>query len=121
MTLKVQMIILCGLLVIMAVIIAMVRKRMLELQYVLVWMACDIALMILTIFPQLMDAIADLLGIYSTMNMMFFLGILFLLLICLSLTIAVSRMAGKLRKVAQMLAMLPDEIKDEYFQDRDDK
>lgn len=113
MRLKAQILLIVFLVIVLAVIIAMVRKRRLELKYVLVWMICDIALLILTLFPRLLGWIADLLGIYSPMNMVFFLGILFSLIIIFTLTVTLSRVTAKVRRIAQVLAMLPEEIQEE--------
>lgn len=117
MTLKIQILLVAFLLAVLAVIIQMVRKRQLELKYVLGWLGCDIALIIFTCFPQLMEFLARLIGIYSPVNMIFFLGFVFSLIILFSLTVALSRVTEKVRGISQALAMLPDEIKKEYLQD----
>ena len=118
MTIKIQVLLIAFLLVLLIVIINMLRKRDLELKYVLVWMACDIALIILTCFPQLMRSLASALGIYSPMNMIFFLGFVFSLIIIFSLTVALSRVTEKVRKIAQIVAMLPDELKEDIMKDK---
>lgn len=118
MTIKIQVLLIAFLLVLLIVIINMLRKRHLELKYVLVWMTCDIALIILTCFPQLMLNLASVLGIYSPMNMIFFLGFVFALIIIFSLTVALSRVTEKVRKIAQIVAMLPDELKEDIMKDK---
>lgn len=117
MTLKIQILLIAFLLVVLAVIIQMVKKRKLELKYVLGWLACDIALIIFTCFPGLMASMAHMLGIYSPVNMIFFFGFLFSLIILFSLTVALSRVTEKVRRIAQVIAMLPDDVKIEYFKD----
>jgi hypothetical protein len=89
----------------------MVRKRVLDLKYVLIWLGCDLILIIFAIFPQLMNGLADLLGIYSPMNMIFFLGFVFIIMILFSLTVALSKVTGRVRRIAQILAMLPEDIR----------
>lgn len=117
MTVKTQVLLLILLLAVLAVIIHMVKKRQLELKYVLVWLGSDIVLIIFTCFPGLMDSLANLLGIYSPMNMIFFLGFLLALVIIFSLTVALSRVTEKVRRISQILAMLPEDILNDITED----
>ena len=111
MTLRIRVLFILLLIAVLIVIIGMVRKRKLELKYVLLWMGCDILLIILMIFPQIITWISDVLGIYSPMNAVIFLGFLFLLLIIFSLTVALSHATDEIRRLTQILAILPEEQK----------
>lgn len=111
MTIRMQIILLFIWLIVLGVIVNMVKKRQLELKYVLIWLACDIVLIIFTCFPGLMAVFSRLMGIYSPVNMIFFLGILVLILICFSLTVMLSRVTAKVRRIAQIVAMLPEEVR----------
>ena len=113
MTLRIQIIFLVFLIIVMFLIVSMVRKRTLDLKYVLLWMASDIALIIVTAFPDLLGGISSFLGIRSPMNMIFFLGFLFLLAIMYSLTVALSKTSSQLRKIAQYMAL--DKYEKEKF------
>lgn len=110
MTLRAQIIIGIILLMGLGIILNMVRKRALELKYVLVWILCDVVLLIIVIRPSLMGAIAKLLGIHSPMNMIFFVGFLLSIVIIFSLTVALSRMNTRLRKLAQIMALKDAEL-----------
>lgn len=105
MTVKVQILIGIILILVLGVILNMVRKRELELKYVLAWLFCDLALLFFTCFPDAMAAVASFLGIYSPVNMIFFLGFVFSLIIIFSLTVALSRVTAKVRRMAQMMAL----------------
>lgn len=111
MTIKTRIILVTCLLILLVCIVNMVRKRVLDLKYVLIWLGCDLILIIFAIFPQLMNGLADLLGIYSPMNMIFFLGFVFIIMILFSLTVALSKVTGRVRRIAQILAMLPEDIR----------
>ena len=89
----------------------MVKKRALELKYVLAWIICDLVLVLLTLFPDLIGKLARFLGIFSPMNMVFFLGFLFSLIIIFSLTVALSRVTSRVRKLAQQIALYEEETK----------
>lgn len=109
MTLKAQILICIVLVIALLAIVNMVRKRSLELKYVLVWIGCDLILVIFTLFPNLMQKLANVLGIYSPVNMIFFLGFVLSLVIIFTLTVALSRVTARVRKLAQMIALQEDE------------
>lgn len=113
MTIKIQMIIIVILLVALVAIISMVRKRELDLKYVIAWMICDFALVILTLFPDFIAKLANLIGIQSPMNMLFFLGFVFSLFIIFSLTTALSRLSAQIRKISQEMALLEEKLRKE--------
>lgn len=110
-TVKVRILMGAVLLLALVLIINMLRKRELELKYVLGWMGCDIILLIFAVFPQLMTGISNFLGIYAPVNMIFFLGFVFSLIIIFSLTVALSRVTARVRRLAQTVALLEDQIR----------
>lgn len=104
-SIRARILIIGGLLVLMTVIINMVRRRTLELKYVLAWLLGDILLILFALFPGMMMWLARILGIYSPVNMIFFLGFIFLAGIVFSLTVALSRLSSGQRRVAQETAL----------------
>ena len=121
MTLKIRILFIILLVIVLCVIIGMVRKRNLELKYVLLWLGCDIILIILMLFPQIIEWIARVLGIYSPMNAIIFLGFLFLLLIIFSLTVTLSHATDEIRRLTQIIAILPEENTGKAEEDTIDK
>lgn len=112
MTMRAKLMLVALLVGVILVIVSMVRKRRLELKYVLLWLASDIVLIIFVIFPDLMTGLAKFLGIHSQMNMIFFLGVVFALAIIFSLTVTLSRLSEKVRRMAQIMAMLPEDVQE---------
>lgn len=112
MSLRLQVILLVLLLAALAVIINMVRRRVLELKYVLAWLLADLVLIVLVLFPAAINGIARLLGIYSPMNMIFFLGFLLSLVIIFTLTVALSRVTASVRRMSQTIAILQKELEE---------
>ena len=113
MTIKVRVLLGAALICALVMIINMLRKRELELKYVLGWLLCDIVLLIFAAFPGLMVGFSNFLGIYSPVNMIFFLGFLFSLVIIFSLTVALSRVTARVRRLAQMIALKELEQRDQ--------
>lgn len=106
MTTKFQIILIVGITLILLFIINMIRKRKLELKYSLVWLLVLIVLLVIVCIPETLTKIATSLGIYSPVNMIFFLGFVFSLIIIFVLTVTVSRLSARIRRLAQIVAML---------------
>ena len=105
MNIRIQIIV--GIIVVLAliVIINMIRQKKLELRYALSWLCVGIAVLILDCFPQLISWLSEKVGIASPVNMLFFFGFCFSLVIIFGLTIAMSRMSIRIKELAQKLAL----------------
>ena len=112
-TIKLQLIL--GVLIILAFlfVVNMVRKRALELKYALSWFILLFAVGILDCIPQAMSVLARTLGIYDPVNMIFFIGFIFAIILLFILTVTLSRMSARVRKMAQIVAMMNDYHGDE--------
>lgn len=105
MSVKIQIIIAVLIICALIVIIDMIRKKRLELSYALSWLLVGIGVLILDIFPQLIKTISEKIGIVSPVNMLFFFGFCFPLIIIFVLTIAVSKLSIKIKQLAQQIAI----------------
>ena len=107
--------IIVGVIVILAVIVLinMVRRQQLELKYALSWFAVGVLVFLLDCFPVLMEKIAWIIGIASPVNMLFFFGFCFVLVLVFVLTYAVSKMSNRIKDLAQELALLKKKLNDE--------
>lgn len=110
MELRLQIIIAIFICIGMIYIVNLIRKNRLELKYALSWIIVAVFVLIIDCFPSLMEKLSDLLGIYSPVNTMFFIGFLFSLLIILTLTVAVSIAAGSVKRLNQKIALLEKRI-----------
>jgi len=111
MDIRVQLFIIVLAILSMAIIVMMVRKRALELRYVLIWLLLGTGILILAIFPGLIDFFSRILGIESPMNMLFFVGFIFSLIIIFAMTVVISRMSVRMKDLAQAIALLNDKSK----------
>lgn len=101
-----QIILIVGIILVLLLILNMIRKRKLELKYSLVWLIVMVLLLVIACMPEKLHDIATALGIYSPVNMVFFLGFVFSLIIIYVLTVTVSRLSARIRRLAQIVAML---------------
>lgn len=114
---KIQIIVAVAIILALGMIVNMIRKKALELKYALIWMGVGIAVLILDIFPGIMEWLASLLGIKLPANMLFFFGFCFALIIIFSLTIVVSRMSVRISELAQELALYEKREKERMGED----
>ena len=105
MTTRLKLIIVAFLLLAMCLIVNLIRKRKLELKYALTWLLLIVGLALIVLIPGLLEGLAALLGIYSVMNLVFFVGFVFSLLLVFSLTMSLSRNSERVRKIAQKIAL----------------
>lgn len=110
MTVKLQLIIGFFLVVALIAITNMIRQRKLELKYALSWLIAIVFVLVLDCFPILLTKLSAFLGIWAPVNMIFFLGFCFSLMIIFILTITLSRMSERVRKLAQAVALNEEKI-----------
>ena len=116
MSVKIQIIIAVLIICALIVIIDMIRKKRLELSYALSWLLVGIGVLILDIFPQLIKTISEKIGIVSPVNMLFFFGFCFSLIIIFVLTIAISKLSIKIKQLAQQIAIYEKKEKERIQQ-----
>ncbi|MDY5986061.1 DUF2304 domain-containing protein [Sporofaciens sp. SGI.106] len=119
MKIRIQIIVAVIIITALCVIINMIRRKRLELRYALAWLIVGVGILILDIFPNLMKWLAVQVGIASPVNMLFFFGFCFSLMIIFVLTVAISRMSIRIKQLAQELALYEkkeaDKKNDEKF------
>ncbi len=109
MNIRIQIIIATGVLLALAIIINMIRSKRLELRYALAWLLVGVSVLVLDCFPNLIAWISRQIGIASPVNMLFFFGFCFSLVIIFTLTMAMSRMSIRIKQLAQELALYKKE------------
>jgi hypothetical protein len=109
---KVQIVALIATLALLLLVLDLVRRRRLAERYALLWMSAAVALLVLAIWRDGLDVIADLLGIADPANAIFILalGVTFVLL--LHFSVATSRLAEETKILAQEVARLDQELRE---------
>jgi hypothetical protein len=88
------------------VVIEFVRRRKLAENFALLWIAVGLAGIALSVGSNSVDRIARDVGVYFGTSLVFALGILFLLFVCMSLSMHVSRLTDKAEILAEEVAIL---------------
>jgi hypothetical protein len=106
MSLKVQIVVAVIAIAALLYIGNLVRIRRLELKYALIWFLVGILLLIFDLSPGLLTWLTTLLGITLPINMLFFLGFGFVLMIIFSQTIVISNLTRRTKRLTQEVALL---------------
>lgn len=112
MSLKLQVVIAIAAVVAILYIGNLVRIRRLELKYALIWFFVGILLLIFDLFPGLLQVMTQALGITLPINMLTFLGLLFVLMILFSQTIVISNLTRKCQRLTQEVGLLYKKVDD---------
>jgi hypothetical protein len=97
-------------LVIVLVILDLLRRKKIREKYAALWLIVGAATLILGLAPQLLDVAADLAGVSVPSNLLFALGILFVLGVLLHLTFEISSLEDETRTLAEEVAILRSQV-----------
>lgn len=98
-----------GLLVMIYVYKKVAKNKMVEKESFF-WMFGAIMIFLLSLFPQVLDFVADKLYIYYPPSMLFMIGIIFTLILVFRLTIYVSILQQQVKELAQRNAILEKKL-----------
>jgi hypothetical protein len=91
-------------------IIDLLRRGVLKEKYAALWLIVAGTALVLSIFPGLLRAITDLLGVEVPANLLFFVTIVVLVLVSVQLSYELSRHEAQIRRLAEELALQQDEL-----------
>jgi Uncharacterized conserved protein (DUF2304) len=103
------------------VTIHLIRKHKLREQYALLWLIATAAILILSIFGGLVDALADFFSISYSPTLPLVAGLLFALMVLLTQSVALSNQADKSRDLAQQMALLEFRLQELESQGAEEK
>jgi hypothetical protein len=94
------------------VIFELLRRRRLIERYALIWLASSIVLIVFATWTGLLEIVSNALGIAYPPNALFLIAFAFVLLLLLHFSIAISRLSGETKVLAQDVARLDKELRD---------
>jgi hypothetical protein len=101
--------IIAGLFVIV-LILSLIRTRKLREEYSIVWLLGSVVLLVFAVWRDLLDLIADAVGVYYAPAILLLVGIFFGGLIYLHFTVVISRQADQAKNMAQEIALLKERL-----------
>lgn len=109
---KLQIVLIIAIIFYFIIILHFLKKKALELKYTLIWLFAGGVMLILVAFPQLMTVIIRMLGIQSNMNGLYIALIAFIIMILMTLTSIVSRLAYKAKTLTQEIALIEQRVRE---------
>jgi hypothetical protein len=92
-------------LALLVVIVEVVRRRRLSENYALLWIGVGVAALVLGAARPLVDELSSELGIVFGTSLVFALACLFLTIVCINLSVHVSKLEERVEVLAQELAL----------------
>lgn len=92
------------------VVIEMVRRGRLKERHALWWLIAGSLALIIGIFPVLLDGVADVVGIEVPINLVFFVSIAVLFLVCIQNSSELTALEEKTRILAEEVALLRNQL-----------
>jgi hypothetical protein len=91
-------------------ILEMVRRRRLREEYSILWLFGSALILVLSVKQDWLDRLAHMVGIAYPPSFLFLVGILFILLILIHFSIAISKLHQMNKKMAQEMAVMRNDI-----------
>jgi hypothetical protein len=95
----------CSLLLVTTVL-WLVRRRVLREEYTPIWMGVALALVVVTLRLDWLTALTRAIGAWTPSSVVFFLGEVFLVAICLNYAVRLSQSGVQIKNLAQEIALL---------------
>ena len=95
----------------LVMMIELIRKNRVALKYALLWLFSGILLLLLAIFPQLLDSMARMIGIYSPVNALFAVLLCCGLVLMISFSVIMSGNKKAIVRLTQEMSLLENRIR----------
>jgi hypothetical protein len=92
-------------------VLELVRRRRLLERYALLWLLSGAVILGLAVWGGLLQSVSDLVGIAYPPSTLFVIAFVFVLVLLLHFSIAVSRLTDQTKVLAQRLALLEEEVR----------
>jgi hypothetical protein len=99
-----------GSLAILGTVVALTAGGRLKPRYALLWLAASASLVTVSVWRGLIDRVGDLFGVHYKPALLFLGANVFLMLILLHMSVVVSRLTDRTRRLAQELALLRQQL-----------
>ena len=112
MTQQLQFVMLAGAVALLGLIFFFLKKGYMSVKYSLLWLLLAVCLVIAAAVPYTVFVLRDLLDIQMPVNLIFLLMFCFVLVVLLSLSVAITQLAEKCKRLTQANAILEKRVRD---------
>ncbi|MGZ8676636.1 MAG: DUF2304 domain-containing protein [Solirubrobacterales bacterium] len=106
---RVQIVAIVGSALLFFFVLELLRRRRLSEPYAILWLIASVVLLVLSIWDNLLDTLAEAVGIATPANALFVVGFGFVLIMLLSFSSVISRLTRENKLLAQEIARLNGE------------
>lgn len=112
MTARLQLYMILGAVILLAVIFCLLKRGLMSVKYSLLWLLLAVCLVIAAAVPYTVFVLRDILDIQMPVNLIFLLMFCFVLVVLLSLSVAITQLAEKCKRLTQANAILEKRVRD---------
>lgn len=105
-----------GALVTLAIMVELLRRRRLREKYAALWITVAVLVLVTVFFPGLLERAATAVGVTVPVNLVFFVALLLLLVVCVQLSAEVSGLEQENQTLAEEIALLRNRV--EHLEER---
>jgi hypothetical protein len=109
---RIQVISILGSLALLLAVLELVRRRNLLERYALAWLGAGTVLLVLAIWGGLLGRLANATGIAYPPNALFVIAFVFVILLLLNFSAAVSRLTDQTKVLAQRIALMEERLRE---------
>ena len=96
--------------IVLLTIVQLLRTRRLREKYATAWIAVAIVVVVVGVFPGLLFWLADLVGVATPVNLLFALGGVVLLVVCIQFSVEITSLEAETRTLAEEVALLRHDV-----------
>lgn len=90
----------------LAAMFELIRRQNVKEKYLVLWLCAAIGIGVIAVYPKVVDALADVTGIQQGPNVILLVGGLVVTLVCVQLSVEVSRLEDRSRALAEEIGLL---------------
>lgn len=95
---------------VLLVVLEMLRRRRLRERHAVWWLLAGVLALVVGVFPPVLEWLARLLGVQVPTNLVFFVGIAILFLVCLQYAAELTRLESHTRVLAERVALVEQRL-----------
>lgn len=107
-----RIVLLLGVCLYLFLVFGLLKKKVLELKYSLIWISSGIVMLICVLSPDIIFILTKLLGIEMPVNAIFLLGHIFEVLILMMLSLIASKNKRRIKDLIQQNGLLEKRVRD---------
>ena len=111
-TTTLRMVMLVAIVIYFSLLLHLLKKKSLNLKYTLLWIFSGLLMMLLAVFPQVLNWFASFVGVYEPTNALFAIIFFCIIIILMSLTSIVSKMNEKIKRIIQTIALVEKRVRE---------